>query len=86
MKLQLTETHRLVSDKHCYKLQKQTISKKTGKATWKAYRYYGSLASVFKNVPEQLLRESDANGLPEILKTLRATEHQLLTHLGEKAA
>jgi len=81
MRLMLSENHCLISDKHCYKLceLKHEKSKKTGevKPVWKAYRYYSNMESVCKNVPEQLLRESGADGIDQVKKTLRSITERL---------
>ena len=87
MIIQLTEDRRISSDSHQFTLEKlrKVKSKETGELEdkWTAYSYYGTLKAALKSVPTQPLKESDANGLTEVLRTLRQTEHKLLQALGE---
>lgn len=83
MRLQLTENRVITSDIHGYQLCKQATVK--GELILRPYRYYGTLSAAVKSIPEQMLKESDANGLTEVLQVLRATEHKLLENLGETA-
>lgn len=84
MKLQLTKDRQLTSDTYGYQLRKKVTIK--GEEQWQSYLYFGNMASAIKQVPEQILRESDAEGITEILRFLRSTETKLLNSLGVKAA
>lgn len=81
MIIQLTEDRRLSSDVHQFTLEK--LRKFKDEHKWVAYKYYGSLRQAIRSVPTQLLKESDANGLTEVMRTLRQTELKLLERLGE---
>lgn len=81
MIINLTDDRRLSSDAHQYQLEKKRTVK--GEPVWVAYKYYGSLRKALKSVPEQLLRESAANGITEVLRQLRTIERRLLEVVGE---
>lgn len=81
MIIQLTENRRISSDPHQFTLEKLRKVKDGHK--WVAYKYYGSLSAAIQSVPTQLLKESDANGLTEVLRMLRQSEIRLLKMLGE---
>lgn len=81
MIIQLTDDRRISSDVHQFTLEK--LRKFKDEYKWVAYKYYGSLRQAIQSVPTQLLKESDANGLTEVMRTLRQTEVKLLERLGE---
>lgn len=81
MIIRLTDDRRLSSDAHQYQLEKKRTVK--GEVRWVAYKYYGTLRSALQSVPEQLLRESTANGITEVLRQLRTIERRLLEVVGE---
>lgn len=81
MIIQLTEDRRLSSDIHQFTLER--LRKFKDEYKWVAYKYYGSLRQAIQSVPTQMLKESNANGLTEVLRTLRQTENKLLQRLGE---
>lgn len=81
MIIQLTDDRRISSDVHQFTLEK--LRKFKDEYKWVAYKYYGSLRQAIQSVPTQLLKESDANGLTEVMRTLRQTEIKLLERLGE---
>ncbi len=81
MIIKLTEDRRLSSDSHQYSLDKRRTVK--GEEVWLAYKFYGSLGAAVRAVPEQLLKESSAQGLHEVLLFLRTLERKLLVMLGE---
>ena len=82
MIIQLTGDRRLSSDSHQYTLDKRRVVK--GEVVWRSYKFYGSLGAAVKAVPEQLLKESSAEGLHEVLLFLRTLERKLLCMLGEQ--
>lgn len=81
MIINLVEGRRLSSDKHQFTLEKRRMVK--GEEIWTPYAYYGTLKHAVKGIPQQLLKESDAKGLTEVLLVLRQTERKLLQALGE---
>lgn len=87
MFLQLTDDRAIVSDSHCYHLcKKRTVTDKDSKkkdTEWHPYKYYGTLEGAIQHVPEQLLKESDANGLVEIKKLLSSVEKTIVTYLNK---
>ena len=80
MILQLTEDRRIGSNASGFNLQRQKRTKKG--LTWQQYRWYPTLEMTLSHVPEQLLRESDANGTTEILATLRSFEQRIMKSFG----
>lgn len=82
MIIQLTDERRLKSDPNQYMLEKLRVVK--GEVTWVPYKYYGSLNTALRSVPEQLLMESSANGITEALRQLRTIERKLLEAIGER--
>ena len=87
MIIQLTENRRISSDSHQFTLEKlrKLKNRETGEQEdkWVAYAYYGSLKAALKSVPTQLLKESSAIGITEVLRVLRQTERKLLQAMGE---
>ena len=87
MIINLTENRRISSDSHQFTLEKlrQLKNRETGEIEdkWVAYSYYGTLKAALKRVPTQLLKESSANGITEVLRVLRTTERKLLEAMGE---
>ena len=81
MKIMFTEDRRLSSDSHQFTLDKRRVVK--GVDIWTPYAYYGSLRQALRCIPQQLLKESDAEGVMEILRVLRRTEKRLLEAMGE---
>ena len=74
MILQLSETRRITSDENAFKLQKKIKRDKRGRE-WKSYRWYHSIGQALSGVSQQLLRESEANGMQEI--------NQVLSHIDD---
>ncbi len=63
MEIMLSENRKITSDKRQYELRKLKIVK--GKEVWEGYMFFSSLQSCLKAVPEQMLKESNANGWKE---------------------
>ena len=72
MIINLTGDRRIITDTYGYNLQKLGINK--GDPVWTSYKYYMTLQGLCKGVSEQLLRETDAIGLPEIITALKGLE------------
>jgi hypothetical protein len=76
MIIPLTDTRRLKSDKHGYALQEFKKPKKPTKknpdmtAKWESYRWYIDLKQAARRGTEQVLMETSASGLDDILNAL----------------
>ena len=71
MEIQLDKTHKIVSDDNQYILKRLYLVK--GKPVWKNFSYFVSINNLFKSIPEQLLRESNAMGWTECKAVLEST-------------
>ena len=81
MIIELTKSRRLSSDGRQFTLDKLRIVKE--QEIWTPYMFFNSLRQAAKVIPQQLLKESTAVGVKEILLVLRQTERKLLQALGE---
>ena len=76
MIIYLSDNKRLKSDRYGYALQKLKTPKKATEKNpdktpyWDSYRWYIDLKQAARRGTEQVLMETDANGLQEILKAL----------------
>ncbi len=67
----LSENRKITSDSNQYELRKLAIIK--GKEVWTGYMFFSSLNRCLKAIPEQLLKESNANGWTECKNVLDIT-------------
>lgn len=82
MLIQLNKDRRITSDEHQYILckRKKVKDKKRGeewigvyKDYWEPYLYFPTIKLLLHTVPNQMLRESNANGWAECKKVLEDT-------------
>jgi len=72
----LSETRRVVSDSKEFKLQR--LKKVKGDPTWVSYRHYMEYEGMLKGASEQLLKESEAEGVEDCSQFLRQAREALL--------
>jgi len=72
MEIMLSENRKITSDNHQFELRKLKIVK--GVEVWEGYLFFPTLQSCFKAVPEQLLKESNANGWKECKNVLLSAQ------------
>ena len=68
MVIQLTADRKITSDNYQYELRK--LTKVKGADVWVGYLFFTSLKQCLRAIPEQLLKESSANGWLECKKVL----------------
>ena len=76
MLIQLSNDRRITSDNHGYQLRK--LTKVKGVDEWSGYMFFSSLNATLNAVPEQMLKESNANGWKECKAVLDATKCNIL--------
>lgn len=79
MFIQLSKDRAIISDIHQYALSKSKTrkNKDTGEKEqyWEPYLYFSRLEQALRVVPEQLLKESNANGWLECKTVLDETKY-----------
>lgn len=82
MIIELGNDRAILSDVHQYTLSKSKTrkNKDTGKKEqyWEPYLYFSKLESALNAVPEQLLKESNANGWKECKDVLERTKSLII--------
>jgi len=78
MFIRLTEDRVIKSDENQYMLCKKKVltDKNTGnkEVKWIPYQYYTTLASLYRNIPNRMLMESEAIGWTECEQILKDTQ------------
>jgi hypothetical protein len=85
MEIKLTKDRMIRSDRHQFMLCKQInqTDKETGKnfKKWIPYMFFSDIELLFKVIPQQMLKESNAEGWKECKKVMTRTYNMLAKRL-----
>jgi hypothetical protein len=81
MIIPINDKYRISSDKRQWILQIPCAVTKKTPSGWKHEQYYTTLQHLMDNLPERLLRESNAVGIAEGLVEVKRIQHELAVAL-----